>query len=59
MPYMFIPLPRVQFVKFFRNKLFPDCAVSYHTVLHAILLSCFNNKEVCVSLLTFLSHGYY
>ena len=53
MPSMFIPFPRAQFEKFFQNKLFPDSAVSYHIVLivHAILFSCFNYKEVCVSLL--------
>ena len=35
MSFMFIPLPRVQFEKFFQNKLFPDCSVSYHRVLVA------------------------
>ena len=33
MPCMSITLPRVQFVKFFQKKLFPDPALSYHTVL--------------------------
>ena len=32
---MFILFPRVQFEKFFQNKLFPDSAVSYHKVLVA------------------------
>ena len=33
MPSMFISFQSVEFEKFFQNKLFPDSAVSCHTVL--------------------------
>ena len=50
---MFIPCPRIQFEKFFQDKLFPDSAVSYQTVY---FIQLFNHKEVRASLLLIINN---
>ena len=53
MPSMFIPFPRIQFEKFFQNKLFSDSAVSYHTLLVA---ACYFIHAVVLIIKKFVFH---